>query len=1242
MSGSGSGSSSSFFEKLPIGVGNQFSFGDLAEFFRDDYKANSEVSLSDYYRGGLYVKDYQVTSNVPEDSTTYPEISIKDFNGSTSHQIFNINTQYNLNGMKLIDELQNKNLNELSSLKVEVNVDEVVYSITENDQVAEPGMKINLDSLATNVSQVKLQLNLNSSIFGGGGSYFVSTFAGEPGTPGDWNTEYFDNPLGISVSRNGLWVYVSDSSKYVIKQISVSDQNVSVLAGNGTPNKGNDTLYTPRGISVSQDGNWLYVADNGDHKIKQVNLNTGNISLLSGSGDSGDNGTNEVYVVDSTVNGIDKDQAKFNYPITVAVSPDGLWLYVADAYNHSIKQIRLSDGNVKTLSGSGYRSDNGTNEVYVSDAMSGLDAKVANFNYPQGVVLSPDGNWVYVADSRNNKIKKVRASNGETFTLSGTTDGYRDGTDKQAQFNNPTRISISPDGLWLYVTDEYNHLIRRVNANNGSVTTLNHYDSAGGTDDNVVIGSAKMIYPKGISVSPDGNYIYVIENRRIRKIGSLSASAIEITKTDENVELDLQILYNSASVFLLGGGNSQSPGVVGKQYDPLTGKTTDVLFDYVAPEVSLKIGNNDPVELNGLDYENTNDNVKITFVNHSPYNFRILEGKSNKLIVDKDLVEVGEDIRISLEADNISTNIERILKVNINDNGYNIPNTNDLTAQNVEEFIYSTDNITNNIYHYQFKVELIDPDNTGNFSSTDELSVYSYYVRSVVLDSTIYYGNVASISLSINTSIDMTFTINYNKRYNDDTTTISDSSYYIPNGDNNDMNFTFNLPTLDNKNNDPTSLTGRYDVWIELSAEELNSISRVDLGFINYEFDSYSTDYYGVNISSNNFSTSSIYKFIVIADGITIGNSSATTPTETSAIVIADDFNDGDIIYIVNNGTIYGKQGAGGAGGAAGTSSSNGGNGRDGANGGDIVKYDGNNNIEIYFINNTSVYAGGGGGGGGGGSNKSENVYRQEAVTPNSSYATPSQYGTEDPNLYNGNIESSTIFPSGTTDRQLRHIEVQYNTNATFFEYIDTYDSYDDVTEIQYNLLIFNQKYEYGSLQPENNSNGHKEINNMKYFYQQYTGIGEGVTENVAENTRTYDTNDGSVSRKVKRNYISIKNYPPMSIGNNGISGYDGSNGGNTSPNNASDIQSSNTTKDLIFINNNGYVTSTGVTIPTTTNQSGSGGAGGDYGSDGNDGTNSGGTGGSGGKGGRLFNIASTNVITGVSNTGTIKASDYS
>ena len=115
-----------------------------------------------------------------------------------------------------------------------------------------------------------------------------------------------------------------------------------------------------------------------------------------------------------------------------------------------------------------------------------------------------------------------------------------------------------------------------------------------------------------------------------------------------------------------------------------------------------------------------------------------------------------------------------------------------------------------------------------------------------------------------------------------------------------------------------------------------------------------------------------------------------------------------------------------------------------------------------------------------------------------------------------------------------------------------------------------------------------------------------------------------------------------MSIGNNGISGYDGSNGGNTSPNNASDIQSSNTTKDLIFINNNGYVTSTGVTIPTTTNQSGSGGAGGDYGSDGNDGTNSGGTGGSGGKGGRLFNIASTNVITGVSNTGTIKASDYS
>ena len=82
--------------------------------------------------------------------------------------------------------------------------------------------------------------------------------------------------------------------------------------------------------------------------------------------------------------------ASFNLPTGVAVSSDGMTVYVADYSNHRIRKIDTSDGETTTLAGSvqGFADGTGT---------------AASFSYPAGVAVSPDGGTVYVADNFNSR-----------------------------------------------------------------------------------------------------------------------------------------------------------------------------------------------------------------------------------------------------------------------------------------------------------------------------------------------------------------------------------------------------------------------------------------------------------------------------------------------------------------------------------------------------------------------------------------------------------------------------------------------------------------------------------------------------------------------------------------------------------------------------------------------------------------------------------------------------------------------
>lgn len=140
----------------------------------------------------------------------------------------------------------------------------------------------------------------------------------------------------------------------------------------------------------------------------------------------------------------------------------------------------------------------------------------ARFYYPHGIAIGRDGNF-YVTDSWNHTIRRV-TPRGSVSTLAGLagTTGNSDGRGREARFNYPFGIAVGRDGN-IYVADEQNCTIRKV-TKEGAVTTLAGQAGSRGNSDGTG-AAARFNEPRGVATDDSGNvYVADTNNRTIRSI----------------------------------------------------------------------------------------------------------------------------------------------------------------------------------------------------------------------------------------------------------------------------------------------------------------------------------------------------------------------------------------------------------------------------------------------------------------------------------------------------------------------------------------------------------------------------------------------------------------------------------------------------------------------------------------------------------------------------------------------------
>ncbi|HEY3129906.1 MAG TPA: IPT/TIG domain-containing protein [Acidobacteriota bacterium] len=319
-------------------------------------------------------------------------------------------------------------------------------------------------------------------------------------------------PSGIALDAGGN-LFIADSANGRMRKVDPATGLITTVAGKDVFSISGDNgpataaaLSSPTGI-VFDSANNLLIADTGFNAIRKVDAGNGVISTLSGGntfGFSGDGGP--------AIN------ARLGIPYGIAVDGRGN-LFITDSFNNRIRKIASSTGIITTVAGNGLPNFSGDNGPAVASGLSG----------PSALAFDTAGN-LFVADTGNSRIRRIDAATEIISTVAGSGQpGFSgdNGPATAASLNLPYGIAVDTAGN-IFIADSFNNRIRKVDAGSGIITTVAGNGTAGFSGDGGFATIASLSSPYGIAIDKAGNlFIADSGNHRLRKV--IAGTGIVIT-----------------------------------------------------------------------------------------------------------------------------------------------------------------------------------------------------------------------------------------------------------------------------------------------------------------------------------------------------------------------------------------------------------------------------------------------------------------------------------------------------------------------------------------------------------------------------------------------------------------------------------------------------------------------------------------------------------------------------------------
>ena len=396
----------------------------------------------------------------------------------------------------------------------------------------------------------------------------------------------FNQPQGLAISPDDGTLYVADSGNQVIEAINLASGAVTTVAGTrghageldgmGTA----ATMAWPWGIAVDPSGKFLYFDERYSQHIRRVDLSSGQVTTLAGTGQTGfqdgpaaattftllggmavdphDGGQDLLYFTDKdkvraltlgpspvvvTIAGQEPggyrdssgDESLFDEPSDVKpigdlAAPGSTSVFVADsatdAGNGLLRRVDVANPAavaahtaapaVTVTTVAGQPPHAGLVDGAGTGPPDYSATSTALFNLPQGITT--DGKVAYVGDSGNDAIRKIDLTSGEVTTVAGGHEGYLDGPAAQAAFFHIGGVQLDAKNNLLYIADTGQGMVRELDLSSMMVSTVAGSPQPGYAEG--VGTAARFNHPWGLALSPDAKTLYVTDvgNNAIRTI----------------------------------------------------------------------------------------------------------------------------------------------------------------------------------------------------------------------------------------------------------------------------------------------------------------------------------------------------------------------------------------------------------------------------------------------------------------------------------------------------------------------------------------------------------------------------------------------------------------------------------------------------------------------------------------------------------------------------------------------------